>query len=240
MPATSMVLEPLARTGGLLSAALPLTGEWQRGVDVLVAQYEDPARTGPCSSVLPEAKGRGDVERFKPVVLSQRVKCSALGNPDVEGAAVRAVDVTGPWGLSEEFYDGAATGNPSLSDATPLPSALDLREAFSMLEARANQDIPGQVAFLHVPVDLAAYVRASLDEAGRLRTVAGNVVVIHGAGNTVYATGTVWAAYESIGGADDTERGSNTRIGKGQAVGLAVFDPAFNLSVQVLNPTSTS
>lgn len=235
---STTTLVPQARPGGLLAAARSLEDGWERGLDVFVGALNSPDRVAPCAVGSGETDPGGEVARFEPVLVRQGIHCSALGRPDVASKARQVVSTTLSWAVSQELFDGAATGNPSLSDATSLGTVTDLLDAIARLEDAAEQALTGRLAFIHVPVGLSAYLKFKVGDDGMIRTNAGNVIVIHGSGNTVYATGEVFAAASTVEAREYTDRAVNRTDGWADALALAVFDPAFNVSVTITGDTS--
>src|SRR5690606_12636988 len=175
-------LLPTRRLGGLLDVLRPFPEgvQWTRGVDVLPRLVPVPDRIGPCpTDASSEPSDPGSVTTFLPLVVRQGVRCSTRGNPDLMQDAIDVAQITSGWALEHEILDGAGTENPALQDtAVPLGTVDTLREGVAALEAWAYQTLHGATAVLHIPVDLAAYVRASLDEDGLWRTVAGNLITV--------------------------------------------------------------
>lgn len=236
-------LLPTRRIGGLLDVlrALPAGVQWTRGLEVLPLAIPAPDRIAPCPvGTGSEAEGPGDVTGFDPLTVRQGVRCSTLGQPDLTQDATDVAAITSGWALEAELLDGAGTNNPSLvSTAAPLGTVDTLREAVAALEAWAYTTLHGAAAVLHIPVDYAAYVRASLDEDGRWRTAAGNYVTIHSTGDTVYATGDVWGAVGAVSADTVYDRRVNTAEGWADTLAIVVFDPDTVASVTV-NTTPTS
>jgi len=148
--------------------------------------------------------------------------------------AIDVAQITSGWALELELLDGAGTNNPSLqSTAVDLGVVDDLRAGIAALEGWAYTTLHGAAAVLHVPVDFAAYVRASLDEDGRWRTVAGNYLTVHGTGSTVYATGDVWGAIGTTEADTAYDRQNNSVEGWADTLALVAFDPDTVASVTV-------
>jgi hypothetical protein len=238
-------LLPSRRPGGILSVlrAFERDVQWARGLVVIPRAIGAPFRVDPCpEDVDVDAEGPGAPVVFEAVTVRQGVVCSTLSNPTVAQDAADVVAITSGWALSRELIGDAdnGTANPTLSSsATPLGVTDSLRDAVAALEEWADTTLHGAVAVIHVPIGLAAYVRASLDEAGTLRTVAGNIVVIHGTGNTVYASGELWGATTPTNADAAIDRKNNRAEGWADAVGIVVFDPATVASVTV-NTTPSS
>ena len=246
MVAIAANLEPSARPGGLLAVSNPLPAGWERGVEVVVGSLTAPDRVGPCPVGAGVTQPHGDVARFVPVNVRQGLHCSMLGRPNTEALARRALEVTAAHALSAELYDGAGTGNPSFADATSLgtlscPEACGCQvvcEAVGMLEAAADAALYGRLAVIHVPLNYASCLGDTVFREGggasaRLRTYAGNLVAVHGVGDTLYATGEVWAGIGSIDTMSYDDHRINLAEAWADAPALAVFDPEFNVSVTV-------
>jgi hypothetical protein len=235
MPAIAVVLQPEPRPNGLVSVLRPLPDGWERGVDVMVRSTPEPVRIGPCATGSDEPEFSGTPEVFQPVIIRQGVICSMLGRPDTESVGRAAAEVAAGLALSEELYDGAGTSNPSLTSSdTVLAAGATVADSISLLEDAAEQGLHGGLAVLHVPVGLSAYLGDIVDRVnGQLRTLAGNLVAVHGTGTTIYATGEVWGA---IGPADarryDDVR-NNTSEAWADIAAIAVFDPSTVWSSEV-------
>lgn len=245
MAAISVVLQPEPRPNSLVSVLRPLPDGWERGVDVMVRSTPEPVRIGPCAVGDSDPEFGGTPALFQPVVIRQGVLCSLLGRPDTDAISRSAARVAAGWALSEELYDGAGTTNPSLtSEATDIGDSPSVTEAIALLEVYADQGLHGGLAVIHVPLRWAAYLDGITNYAsqedpqrGPLRTLAGNLIAIHGEGNTIYASGEIWG---EIGSAD-TRHYDNPRVNTSEAwadlAAIAVFDPSTVWSSEV-NPGS--
>jgi hypothetical protein len=235
MAAIAVVLQPEARPNGLVSVLRPLPDGWERGVDVMVRSTPEPVRIGPCATGADEPDFAGTPAVFQPVIIRQGVICSLLGRPDTEQIGRAAALVAAGYALSEELYDGNGTSNPNLQDdATDVGTAETVQDAIALLEDAAEQGLHGALAVLHVPVGLAAYLDDIVSLVnGQLRTVAGNLVAVHGDGETIYATGEVWGAV----GAADARRYDNVRVNTSEAwadiAAIVVFDASTVWSSEV-------
>ncbi len=239
-PATA-ILTPSPRPGGLLSVTLPLEGAWERGLYVFAGSVLSPDRVGPCPVESGEPQPPGGATRFDPVVVRLGVLCSAMGRPDVTGLADAAVEATAAWALSAELYDGAATGNPSLVDAVDLGEAVSVTHALGLLEEDADQALSGRLAVIHVPVGLSSYLGDMVYRDGNVwRTKAGNLVAIHGQGNTAYVTGQVWSAFTTVESTEYTNPGTNITEGWSDVLALVAFDPDYIASIGIPAETSSS
>jgi hypothetical protein len=238
---TSAILNPTARPNGLLSVARTLSGDWTRGVDVLVGSLLSPDRIGPCPVGSGDTSPPGDVARFVPVTIRQGVHCSSLSNANVEGHAANSVDVTVGNALSAELYDGSGTNNPSFDNAINLGPAQSLQDAIGMLEAEADTQLYGRLAVIHVPIGLSSQLDDIVYRDGTVwRTKAGNLVAIHGSGGLVYATGEIWAASRMIDSRSYVDRAINLTEAWADVIGIVLFDPEFNVSVTVEATSPTS
>lgn len=241
MAAIAVVLQPEPRPNGLVSVLRPLPDGWERGVDVMVRSTPEPVRIGPCATGDSDPEFDGTPAVFQPVVIRQGVICSLLGRPDTQGVSRAAALVAAGWALSEELYDGAGTSNPGLvSEAVDVGPGVTLADSIALLEDAAEQGLHGALAVIHVPVGLAAYLGDIVDFAseqdpqrGPLRTIAGNLIAVHGTGNTVYASGEVWGMI----GSPDVRRYDNVRVNSSEAwadiAAIAVFDPSTVWSSEV-------
>jgi hypothetical protein len=235
MAAIAVVLQPEPRPNGLVSVLRPLPDGWERGVDLMVRSTPEPVRIGPCATGSDEPEFSGTPEVFQPVIVRQGVICSLLGRPDTESVGRAAAEVAAGFALSQELYDGAGTSNPNLvADATDVGTALTVQDAIALLEDAAEQGLHGGLAVIHVPVGLSAYLDDIVSLVnGQLRTVAGNLVAVHGTGETIYATGEVWGAI----GPADARRYDNVRVNTSEAwadiAAIAVFDSSTVWSSEV-------
>lgn len=235
---STVTLFPSGRVGGLRAASNPLGGEWQRGLDVGGNGCLAPVRLGPCATGDDDPQRPSTLRTFVPATVRQIVECSTLGRTDVGAYAAQAADVTIEYALGVELFAGAATENPNLTGVgadNPDPTDLGLAdtplEALGCLEQEAATALSGRVAFIHVPPLVSAHLTDRLwrDDAGNWRTVAGNVVVVSPgySGASIYATGEVWAATETIGTRTFTDRQDNTDQAWADQLALAIFDPCF-------------
>jgi hypothetical protein len=235
MAAIAVVLQPEPRPNGLVSVLRPLPDGWERGVDVMVRSTPEPVRIGPCTTGSDEPEFSGTPEIFQPVIIRQGVICSLLGRPDTEQIGRSAALVGAGFALSQELYDGAGTSNPSLtSEDVALAAGATVEDSIALLEDAAEQGLHGGLAVIHVPLGLSAYLGDVVNLVnGQLRTDAGNLVAIHGTGETIYATGEVWGMI----GTPDARRYDNVRVNTSEAwadiAAIAVFDPSTVWSSEV-------
>lgn len=234
---TAMVLTPQARPGGLASVVNPLPDGWTRGVDVLIGSVLSPELIGPCAVGSGEFQPPGEVERFVPAVISQFVHCSTLGRPDVAAYARAAVETTIWFALSGELVSGTATSNPSFATTNDIGDADSTVEAICLLEEELEEQLYGRLGVIHVPLGLACGLRDAVYRDGnRWRTLAGNLVAIHGTGNVVRGTGELWASWKIGDTVEYVNRSTNTTEARSDVEGMVVFDPAVILGVDVADP----
>lgn len=239
-PAT---LTPSRRSGGLVAASNPLEGGWQTGLDVTggVACLA-PVRLGPCAvgSAVPQALD--EVTKWLPAYVQQIVQCSAMGRPDVAAWARSAAEVTVDYALGLELFDGQATNNPSLADATTVGEVSGLGDdketlaaAIACVEANAATALSGRVAFIHIPQGISIYMPSSVyrDGNGVMRTPANNVIVVSPgySGTSIFGTSEVWTGVARTGAREALDRGDNIDAAWEDYLVLAAFDPCFNVEV---------
>lgn len=223
-------LLPSERVGGLVSAASPLAGGWEGGLDIGSNQCLSPTRIGKCEAIDPPVWQRPHLAgRYDSVIIRQPVKCSTLDRQtDVPNFAAATLSVTSEYALARELQDGQVTGNPALEDLPSLGTATDLTQAIAWAEWAAGS-LSGRVAFIHVPAALAVYL-PSLDNG---RTAAGNVVVVSPGylGTSIYVTGEVWVGLGSESLVSDVVRTLNDFEAIAETYGIAVFDPCFGAQI---------
>lgn len=241
--ATRIALTPQEGLSGLKDTALALPEGWQRGVTFNTSTCLAPVRIAPCPEpVVPSVpQAPGEVAEFTPFLTRQGVECSALTGANVSEWATQAADLTVEWALAQELLTGAATTNPNLQDAAVVQTAVTVTEAIAILEAEIGAKLFGRIGYIHVPIGLAAYLPDTTYQeiSGRWRTVAGNVLIISPgySGETLYATGEVWAATGFRVVNEALDRADNKDTAWADEWGLAVFDPCFLEAVEV-GPTS--
>lgn len=236
--ASSAVLTPSARPNGLLSVLNPLPTGWERGLDVLPGAVLAPVCLGPCAGTTGEPQEPGEVTRFTPVQISQYVYCSALGRPDVAGYARSGVEVSIGYALSSVLVTGTCTENPQLSDATDIGNATSAVDAICDLEAALESRLYGRQGVIHVPLGHACNLgdtvyRDTRNGRSVLRTWAGNLVAIHDTGDALYGTGELWGGWSTVETTEYVDRSINTVEARSDIIGMVVFDPAVNVSVNV-------
>lgn len=249
---TRITLPPSGRpVGGLLSAARPLAGEWWRGVTFSSGQCIAPQNVGTCTDgdVTKVPQTLSDAATFDAFAVVTAIECSTLGRSDLMRFTTETLDVTREFGAARELLTGAASGNPSLADATDLGVAADAVAALACLDQHIANDLSGRLGFIHVPPAVATVLmsEAAIYREGRIwYTASGNYVVVSpgydgrspgGAapsdGDTLYlyATGEVYAATGQRDTMDATERGQNTQQAIAEDAAIVVFDPCFLLAV---------
>lgn len=237
----ALVLRPTARPGGLVPHLKPIQGEWQRGVTVMIDSLSSPHRMGPCASPDLEPRTKGDLADFSPVQVIEAIKCTMLQEKNIGEFAQYSLTQLFDFVLSQELWDGAATGNPNLSDGQNLGDTAELRDAIGILEDWHNQRSSGLLGVLHVPVTLASSLRSYVQRGddGLLRTTAGNQVAVHGTGTRVSITGELWGATEAAEGQGVYDHLINQAEGWANGIGIVIFDPALNAYVDVIGEVSS-
>jgi hypothetical protein len=237
---------PTRAAGGLLSAARPLPGGWERGVLFNGSTCLGPETWPFCppeASPPPDTKlygVLGDVAEFEPFGIYQGIECTNFSANRAATAAAEALDVTAEYQLGSELATGTATGNPSLGDATPLSAAGDPTEGLAIAEAAAAEDLYGRLAFIHVsPKMLTMLVGAQVvyREGRSWRSPNGHIVVASpGYGvlaDLIHVTAEVFASLGVPETMVDIDRAINQNFAQAEQIGLAAFDPCFNVSVEV-------
>jgi hypothetical protein len=247
---TRITFPPSGRpVGGLLNAARPIGGNWQRGVTFASAQCIAPQNIGPCPEgmVTKDVSFLSDPVEFQPFQVFQAVQCSRLGGSSVVDFADQSLDVTREFGVAAELLTGAATGNPSLGDAAVLTAAADPVAALGCLEQYAWTALSGRTVFIHVTAQIATALLAAAaiwaPQDGRVwQTAARNTVVISpgydgrepgesaptsGDPLFMYATGEVYAEVGERETLDSTDRTNNVETAIAEDTALVIFDPCF-------------
>ena len=236
---------PTRAAGGLLSAARPLPGGWERGVLFNGSTCLGPLTWPFCppeASPPPDPKTYdmlGDVAEFEPFGIYQGIECTNFSANNAARAATEALDVTAEFQLGHELATGEATSNPSLADATSTTAA-DPIEGLALAEAAAAADIYGRLAFIHVsPQMLTRLVGAQVvyREGRSWRSPNGHLVVASpGYGvlaDEIHVTSEVFASLGVPETMVDINRANNQNFAQAEQIGLAAFDPCFNVSVEV-------
>lgn len=237
--AASAVLTPTARPNGLLSVLNPLPDGWERGLDVMPGSVTAPVCIGPCIGQTGVPQPTGNVTRFTPAQISQYLYCSALGRPDVEGYARGSVQASIGYALSSVLVTGTCTDNPQLQDATDIGDASSASAAICALEAALESRLYGRLGIVHVPIGHACNIadsvyRDTYNGKPVWRTYTGNLVVVHGTGNTLYGTGELWGSWTTVDTTSYVDRSINNVEVRADIIGMVVFDPAINVSVDIV------
>lgn len=254
---TRITLPPSGRpVGGLLAAARPIGGgDWWRGVTFSSGQCLVPQVVGSCTDgeVSKTLGDLSDASSFDAFAVLQAIKCSTMGRTQLDTYAADSLDVTREFGVATELLTGAASGNPSLADATPVgsASATDVVSALACLDQFAARELSGRLAFIHASPILGTHLLAASairfsGTLNRYLTALGNVVVISAGydGRTpgatppsdgdpqfLYATGEVYAEVGQREVLPSVERGQNTLQTIAEDTAVVVFDPCFNVAI---------
>lgn len=238
LPAPSRV------AGGLLSAARPLPSGWERGVTFGGSSCLAPQPWPYCISEdespwekTPNAPG--DISVFEPTGIVQAVECTTLSRDSSQQKASEALAATADYQLGTELYDGAVTGNPHLTQAVSAGAGgTSYASALAVIEAAIASELQGRLGFVHA--SYASLTRLLSESAiwrdGRFwRTAAGNLVVTSPGYDfaRLYATGEVFAAVSAPETRVDIDRAVNQSVAYAEQIGLAVFDPCFNVYSEV-------
>lgn len=248
---TPVQLAPPARTpGGLLEAARPLPGGWERGVSWLGTQCVPTFSTGECPEGDFKPTGEPSLSSWSPYQVGTALECEMRGVPDLDGLANGALDGALDYAVTRELATGEASNrdggaNPSLvgSVTEDLGDATDAVTALACLEQAAAVALFGRLAYIHVKPMIATHLlsgRAIWRDGTRWRTAYGSTVVI-GAGytgldvdvqtGTIWGTGEVWAATGQRDTLTSTDRSTNVGESRAEQVALAVFDPCWVAAV---------
>lgn len=227
--------------GGLLNAARPIEdGGWVRGLIVNSSQctealpYPFCNRPGEGDPVQKETQDVGDADTFEPVGVTVTVDCSTLGG-DPAKFAEQGLDVLREYTIASELATGTVTANPALSDATVVGSGDTPKEALAVLEDEIADVAQGRQAFIHVSPSNMVRIEGALRWTGtRWLTPSGNVVVTSPGYTTLtdlHATGEVFVGVGGRATLNSIDRNVNTRFITAEELGIAVFDPCFNIAV---------
>jgi hypothetical protein len=187
-----------------------------------------------------------DAETFEPVGITVTVDCSTLGG-DPQKFAEQGLEIVREQVLGVELATGITTGNPSLADATALPGAgTGYAPALAILEQYMAESLGGRLGFVHATAaDLVMLVAADVvDREGMTYRTPGGHVVVSSPGyefnGTLHATGEVYAETAGAGTLNAVDRNVNTRYVTAEELGIVVFDPCFNISVDVAGAVESS
>lgn len=235
--------------GGLLSAARPIEdGSWVRGLIVNSSQcieglpYPFCNRTSEGEPVDKETQRPGDGDTFEPVGITVTVDCSTLGG-DPQKFAEQGLDLLREYTIATELAAGTVTANPALADASGVGSGVGAKEALAVLEDEIALVAQGRQAFVHVSPGNMVRIEGALRWTGtRWLTPNGNVVVSSPGYTTLtdlHATGEVFTGVGGRANLSSIDRNVNTRYVTAEELGIAVFDPCFNIAVSIEDPSST-
>jgi hypothetical protein len=227
-----------------LASARSVPAGWQRGVVFLANSCLGPQPWPYCPPELQDPKtfsSPGSVAEFEPFGIVVGIECTALSRESAGEHSGEVLDVVRDYQVGVELATGATSTNPSLADATPVVAgAAGIVEALATVEQQIASTVYGRLGFVHVaPADLTRLLAAQAiwKDGVRWRTATGNVVVsspgYHTLAGTLYATGEVYAATADREFRTDLNRADNTIHALAEEIGIAVFDPCFNISVAV-------
>lgn len=233
--------------GGLLSAARPLPNGWERGVLFNGSTCLGPASWPYCLPEESPAPSPGekqldtasDLAEFEPTGIYQGVECTTFSQSRAATLATEALDVTAEYQLGLELATGVETNNPNLSTATPT-SVGDVVAALASIEDQVAGALFGRLAYIHVsPGMLTELVATDLvyREGRTWRSPMGHTVVASPGyvtlGDTIHATAEVFASLSVPETRVDVDRSINQSVAYAEQIGLAAFDPCFNIAVEV-------
>jgi hypothetical protein len=237
---------PTRAAGGLLSAARPLPAGWERGVLFNGSTCLGPQTWPFCppeASPPPEGKvydPMGEIAEFEPFGIYQGIECTNFSANSAATAASEALNVTAEYQLGHELATGESTGNPSLADAVAASPATSVAEGLATADAAAADGIFGRLAFIHVsPRMLTLLVGAQVvyREGRSWRSPNGHIVVASPGYGTladvIHVTAEVFASLGVPETMVDIDRAINQNFAQAEQIGLAAFDPCFNVSVEV-------
>jgi hypothetical protein len=181
-----------------------------------------------------------DVAQFEPTGIVQGVQCTTLRTDRASELAMESLRATADYQLGLELSTGLVTGNPSLSAGTELPVVgTGYAVALAALEQHIAENAFGRLAFVHVsPGDLTMLLAAqAIWRDGRVwRTASGHPVVSSSGYDFIgdlHATGEVFASVSVPETRVDIDRAINQSVAYAEQIGLAAFDPCFNIYVEV-------
>lgn len=237
---------PTRAGGGLLAASRPLPDGWERGVVFNGSTCLGPQTWPYCPSEVsppPTVKdydALSDVAEFSPVGIYQGVECTTFSQNRAAVAAGEALDVTAEYQLAYELATGDSTSNPSLADGLALPAAGSVIEAIAAADQAAAEGLFGRLAYVHVSPGMLVEAFAAqvvIREGRSWRTPNGHLVVAspgyHELGSTVHVTAEVFASLSVPTSMVDIDRATNQSFAQAEQLGLAAFDPCFNVAVEV-------
>lgn len=234
--------------GGLLSASRPLPPGWERGVLFNGSTCLGPASWPYCLPELsppaspPQEKTpdtASAVAEFEPTGIHQAVECTTFSQDRAATLATEALDVTAEYQLGLELATAVETGNPSLADASST-TAGDVVTALAAIENSIAGALYGRLGYIHVSPGMLVELLAAdlLTREGRTwRSPMGNTVVASPGyvtlGDNIHATAEVFASLSVPETRVDVDRSINQSVAYAEQIGLAAFDPCFNIAVEV-------
>jgi len=238
--------------GGILAQARPLPDGWETGIDFateacLIAGEHLFCPTSPADKEFQTT----ELAEFKAFGIEVSVVCTTLGGErartERESRASQALSVVDEFSVgfvlaTGETQAGNDTGNPALVDATDVGNGSSVTDAISQLEGVIALTLQGHLAWVHItPQDLVtAYAEQAiyLDDLGSWRTPSGHLVVsspgyTEAIAGEIVATTEVFASRGGIELTRTVDRTDNRYLAVHEALALAVFDPCFNVSVDL-------
>lgn len=223
-----------------------------RGVTFSSARCTAPQVVGTCTDgeTTKTPQSLSEVVSFEVFGIVEALECSRMSGDSLDGVATGELDAVREYGAASEFLTGAASGNPSLSDAETIGAAADPVAALACLEQHIAGNLFGRLAFIHAAPQIATHLlaEAAVWRDGNLwRTASGNIVVVSsgydgrspadtdaptaGAPMFLYATGEVFAAVGAREVLPALDRSNNTLSSVAEDAAIVVFDPCFNVAI---------
>lgn len=235
-----LIADPPLVGGGVLALAqgFPNGTRWESGVTGIGTGACLEAGTHLFCPTSPTEKHFQGIDTFSfdAYAAEVSVECSTLSiTTEVEDRASLAVRARAEYVAGTELATGAATGNPSLADATPVATtATTAAGALASLEGAIATTFQGFEAWVHVaPYDLAALVACQVvwRDLGGWRTPSGHPVVSSPGyqtsmqGTLVASTPVTAGVGSPRGGQTTVDRATNRRMAVFEVPVIAVFDP---------------
>lgn len=233
---------PASAGSGLLDLTRPLPAGWERGVVFATGVCLTSGIHQFCAGSPTEKSFQAtDLGEFTPFGVEVSVVCTTLDSEERRVSQARAaLGLVAEASVGAEFATGATSGNPSLADATPSGAGATAAQALGVLEDVIAGALSGQQATVHMaPSDLVALAAASAvqqDLAGwvtpgghRIIASAGYVTLA----GTLFATAEVFAGLGTPFEIRTVDRTDNRHLVVHEAPALAIFDPCFNVSVDI-------
>jgi hypothetical protein len=234
---------PSAVGGGVLDRARPLPAGWERGLIFATEVCLIAGTHQFCPDTIDDKAFQAtDEAAFDPYGIDVSVVCTALASTEERISAARSVlSVVAEYNVGAELATGAVSGNPSLSDATPLAAAADVVEAIAAIEQAIADGLQGHLAWVHMSPQVlttAAAAGVVYRDFDGWRTATGHVVMASpgyatALGDTIVATPEVHAGLGEITQVRVLDHTDNRVLAVHEAFALAVFDPCFNVSVGI-------